>query len=164
MSTYGTATSVRIEPTRDQVMRSALAAGQDSAQFMATAQRTFIAEAAEASLETLGFAVHRASGATTLLWAERAHEVMALEVHDGGGFAFDLAGLRDGQCQRVVQDFTDAMAHRGVSFTPDQRPHNDPDGGALIRRVRKATLPRGTAARGTAGRNGSAPMRARGTV
>lgn len=157
VSTYATATFVQIEPTHDQVIRAALATGQDTAQRIAAAQRAFVAEAADASLAGLGFAVYRSSGATTLLWAERAHQVLALEVHDGGGFALDLAGLRDGQCQHVIRDFTEAMAGRGVSFTSNQRPHNDPDGGALIRRIRKADLTRGTARA-----RGSAPIRAEG--
>jgi guanyl-specific ribonuclease Sa len=102
-------------------------------------QRTEVAAAAAETLADLGFHVRLASGATSSLWAERDHQVMAVEVHDGGGFAYDLAGIDDGTCHEILNDFHQGMARRGVTYTPGTQTHNDPRGGQLVRRVLNST-------------------------
>ena len=102
-------------------------------------QRTEVATAAAETLADLGFHVRLASGATSSLWAERDHQVMAVEVHDGGGFAYDLAGIDDGTCHEILNDFHQGMASRGVTYTPGTQTHNDPRGGQLVRRVLNST-------------------------
>lgn len=102
-------------------------------------QRTEVASAATSTLADLGFHVRLASGVTSSIWAEREHVVMALEVHDGGGFAFDLAGLDDGACYSILEQFRQGMAARGITYASTDRTHNDPRGGQLIRRVTRAT-------------------------
>lgn len=102
-------------------------------------QRTEVATAAADTLAELGFHVRLASGPTTSLWAERDHQIMALEVHDGGGFAYDLAGIDDGRCHEILAHFHHGMAGRGITYTPGTQTHNDPRGGQLVRRVLAST-------------------------
>ena len=109
-------------------------------------QRTEVASAAASTLADLGFHVRLTPGVTSSIWAEREHVVMALEVHDGGGFAFDLAGLDDGTCHTILEQFQAGMTSRGVTYTATASTHNDPRGGQLIRRVTRATGRRNAAA------------------
>lgn len=106
-------------------------------------QRSEVARAAATTLAEMGFQVRHSDGPTSSLWAEREqHQVMALEVHDGGGFAFDLAGLDDGACHEILTAFQRGMAERGITYQAVSHTHNDPRGGQLIRRVRSATSTR----------------------
>lgn len=119
--------------------------------------RLGVARAATETLTELGFQVRQAHATTSTLWAERGHQVMALEVLDGGGFSYDLAGLEGGRCAEVLTGFRDGMARRGVTFQVAGTRHNDPRGGQLIRRVLRATSPQqqGRAAGVARGRQGT---------
>jgi hypothetical protein len=107
----------------------------------AALQKAEVARQAKATLESLGFEVQPAIGQTDSLWAERAHQRIALEVHSGGGFEFDMAGLEDDRCLALLNDFNEGMRKRGISYQMTRYDHADPRGGNLIRRVQSATAP-----------------------
>lgn len=109
---------------------------------MARVARTEVATAAAQTLTAMGFHARLTPGSTTTIWAENAaHQVMAVEVHDGGGFAFDLAGIEGGACHEIVAQFHAGMTARGITYTPTAITHNDPRGGQLIRRVTRRANP-----------------------
>lgn len=101
--------------------------------------RDAVARAAVASLADLGFRTEVADGPVTSIWAERGHEVMAVEIHEGGGYAADVAGIDGVGCQDVLAGFTSGMHARGVESDMRVHAHMDPRGGQLVRRVARST-------------------------
>lgn len=115
-------------------------------------RRDEVAGTAAEVLSSLGYTVSRAmTGPVASLWAERGHEVFAMEVVDGGGFQTDQAGLDGGACLDAYEQFRNGMGRRGITWTQQLHRHNDPRGGQLIRRVSGATrTPSRTARPGSA--------------
>jgi hypothetical protein len=94
------------------------------------------------TLTDMGFSIRDNQDTTALIWAERDNEVMALEVLPGGGFERDQAGIDNGRCAQVAAEFTRGMATRGITYQETEKRHNDPSGGALIRRANRQTTPK----------------------
>lgn len=123
----------------------------------ARAQRLVVAHAAAGSLADLGFHVRPDDGVTSTIWAERGHQIMAMEIHDGGGFEYDLAGLEGSECGEVLEQFHAGMASRGVTYRPIESRHNDPRGGQLIRRVLRHRRPAPPSRQTSTGRAAARP-------
>lgn len=123
---------------------------------LGVAAREWVAAAVCDTLGGLGYAVRAVAGPVTGVWAERGDEVFAVEVHDGGGFAFDVAGVDPSGCGARVEEVLAGLAARGVRSEPVVAVHDDPRGGRLLRRV-------AAGARGpVAGRSGATARRVRG--
>lgn len=117
---------------------------------LGVAAREWVTGATGDTLAGLGFAVQIDTGPVAAVRAERGDTVVAVEVGEGGGFAFDVAGIEDDRCQTLVDEVIDGLEARGVSSEVTLHAHNDPRGGQLLRRVHSRT--RGRAGRGRAGR------------